>query len=806
MQEIKKIIYYKFLVGKLYNFLLIDKKLIENVDRKSKKILFNVFNLPEDVLSANLVWCELSSSKEESYLLILKGISELIKDSYLFSFETEKARNKSSKCSLFNIRTPLTNSSYTKIYIIKMESSRHNPGEKIPLYLKVTKNSIEEISKDEIFLHVENAPLFIEVEKSHDFILIEPRWSLFYVAQDQELRKITIDSIKNLRKVLCDFDDDREALNLLDEESKFTQDKEFVLQCTQKVKNILEEYCKCIGNKENLILYTSYYNKSLENFIDYIGFLNNEAIKIQEIDVIKLGYYINEMEVMLLTALRHGIINHAKWIISPAGYSFILSEIFFIKLCKDIIKIEKSNDLLEQLCEKLFPTIKSLLKKIDKESYRTLFPEDGNIGFSITFFQNAHDKGYKTISKLLIKITKVSEWLQMYMSAKNELEELQRVLEPFIATPENFFRFIAEVLGSIEYRIANRTRLEQKITIQEADYLNKVKEISRSFDQDKEDRIKNLLDLLKMEDLTTEEKSFLEKQKLLLEKDESKPMNLGNLEITQQKEKLSTFPNFVNLATDIPIYSTMGGKLFELQKVAKDGNCGYTAFGIERNDAYQRLKKDVFQIQHLLIPVIQEQLLEENFIHYLIKNNFADSGLLALFKTYQKQLEQKLNINDVENQLLAYANNSDVIKGYLAYDVKDKQIDEDWSHPCVLQALAHIRGIRLYLWERIGNNQLTPHQHYHEYLPAGATEDKHLLFVNRNHFELLIETVAPTATTMTATGTSNSTIYTSPLSQNTLNTSNNAYPTTTTTNTTWTTTTSTTTATITSTTSVFRNN
>ncbi len=186
------------------------------------------------------------------------------------------------------------------------------------------------------------------------------------------------------------------------------------------------------------------------------------------------------------------------------------------------------------------------------------------------------------------------------------------------------------------------------------------------------------------------------------------------------------------------VYQTSGGQFFENHEVSVDGNCGYTAFGIERNAACKLLQDNIHQIGHLLLPVIKEQLLKEKFIQYLIQRGSVNSGLLTLFKTYETLAQQGRNIDQVQNRLFAYVNDLNVINGYLDYDVKDKQIDTGWSHPCVLQALAHIRGIRLTIWVK-GNDQLIPHEYYHEYTPPGATERKHLLFVNGNHFELLIE-------------------------------------------------------------------
>ena len=70
------------------------------------------------------------------------------------------------------------------------------------------------------------------------------------------------------------------------------------------------------------------------------------------------------------------------------------------------------------------------------------------------------------------------------------------------------------------------------------------------------------------------------------------------------------------------------------------------------------------------------------------------------------------------------------------YDVRDKRIDSGWAHPCVLQALAHLQGIRLRLWQLNGQNELISHPHY-PVLGAEALPETNLLFVNNNHFDRL---------------------------------------------------------------------
>ena len=78
---------------------------------------------------------------------------------------------------------------------------------------------------------------------------------------------------------------------------------------------------------------------------------------------------------------------------------------------------------------------------------------------------------------------------------------------------------------------------------------------------------------------------------------------------------------------------------------------------------------------------------------------------------------------------------------YVQYDVKEKQIDSGWAHPAILQALAQLCGIELYIWRLNKENTLIPHkaneEDYSVYTPEGVeiTQRTNLLFVNNNHFE-----------------------------------------------------------------------
>lgn len=206
--------------------------------------------------------------------------------------------------------------------------------------------------------------------------------------------------------------------------------------------------------------------------------------------------------------------------------------------------------------------------------------------------------------------------------------------------------------------------------------------------------------------------------------------------VAMQKPNKTDFAvsSLLNIDTDIR---------FTRHAVNADGDCGYTAFGIDRTHAYQLLSNNLNQIQTLLQPAIKECLLTEAFINYLKDQEYASSGLLKAFSQYQQAAQQSNNIDAAIEQLYRYGNDLVILSGYLAYDIHDKQVDAGWSHPAILQALADIQHIELYIWEPGSGQQVIPHQHYSHYSPKQVNERIDLFFIHDNHFERL-EIVEPT--------------------------------------------------------------
>lgn len=97
--------------------------------------------------------------------------------------------------------------------------------------------------------------------------------------------------------------------------------------------------------------------------------------------------------------------------------------------------------------------------------------------------------------------------------------------------------------------------------------------------------------------------------------------------------------------------------------------------------------------------------------------------------------------DSIVERLKNYANNFDIIKLYLDYDIRDRKVAMGWAHPLVLQAIAELLRIDLYIWQKDGE-RLIPHQNlaYHHRsfadLSGGGFQRIDLLF-NGNHFDRL---------------------------------------------------------------------
>ena len=159
-------------------------------------------------------------------------------------------------------------------------------------------------------------------------------------------------------------------------------------------------------------------------------------------------------------------------------------------------------------------------------------------------------------------------------------------------------------------------------------------------------------------------------------------------------------------------------------EVEANGDCGYTSFGISREDAQQLLLTNVADIFNIIKIPVKAALLIKDFYDYLVKEGAVTSSHDAVIELSEN-----------------YSTNLLVQNAYIQYDVGDKCIDAGYSHPAVLQALAHIQKIEIHMWRLGEKGVLVPHNtlegNYAVYTPQEPKERVDILFINNNHFERL---------------------------------------------------------------------
>jgi uncharacterized protein YktA (UPF0223 family) len=183
---------------------------------------------------------------------------------------------------------------------------------------------------------------------------------------------------------------------------------------------------------------------------------------------------------------------------------------------------------------------------------------------------------------------------------------------------------------------------------------------------------------------------------------------------------------------------TNSGLTFDRHQVAGDGECGYSAFGITRKDAYDLIKNRLNEVRDLLLPVVKEAVLSEKFITYLKEKGITNAALLTEYNKYKAAAEQggNMDISIIDN--LYQKIDLTVIQGYIDYDIRDLKVDAGWSHPRILQVLAYLQKIKLYMWQ-LHDGKLIPHrqEEYAVYTPPTVESRTDLLFINNNHFDRL---------------------------------------------------------------------
>lgn len=177
--------------------------------------------------------------------------------------------------------------------------------------------------------------------------------------------------------------------------------------------------------------------------------------------------------------------------------------------------------------------------------------------------------------------------------------------------------------------------------------------------------------------------------------------------------------NFSKLRED-----RLAEKGYCIEAVPGDGNCGYSAMKISRSAAYDLLKENIYTIDKLLKPAVEESLLSQHFYNYLQMLRIISSNIT---------LEMIASDADLRGKI---ASDVGVVDAYIDYDVFCGSIENGWAHPAVMQAIAHIQERNLRIWELNDYGELIPFhvEQYAKYIQAAVNEYVDIIYVNNNHF------------------------------------------------------------------------
>ena len=131
----------------------------------------------------------------------------------------------------------------------------------------------------------------------------------------------------------------------------------------------------------------------------------------------------------------------------------------------------------------------------------------------------------------------------------------------------------------------------------------------------------------------------------------------------------------------------------ERHEVLGDGNCGFNAFGITRDEACEFLYDSIDSGAHqakildVLRPLLSEAIINGEFIEYVCESLESSQELRECYDYYLQS-----GNNDKLEAWIDF-NRQNVMRIYIEYDIEEKKIDQGWCHPLVLHALAHIRKL-----------------------------------------------------------------------------------------------------------------
>ncbi len=178
------------------------------------------------------------------------------------------------------------------------------------------------------------------------------------------------------------------------------------------------------------------------------------------------------------------------------------------------------------------------------------------------------------------------------------------------------------------------------------------------------------------------------------------------------------------------------GVAYIRKKVPGDGDCGYTALGLTRNEAFELLEANVVKIRDIIKPLIFETLnSNQEFVNSLSEKFKATKSAVDKYHQALAKGDPKLE-QDAKDNLNKHADNLNLILKFIDFDIKQKQIAHGWPHILTLQALAYIQKRNLSIYE-IHEKKMIPHRQFPGYEGNDEKDRVRMLFRDNNHFDIL---------------------------------------------------------------------
>ncbi len=393
---------------------------------------------------------------------------------------------------------------------------------------------------------------------------------------------------------------------------------------------------------------------------------------------------------------------------------------------EELKQIEKEKEKLKDSNKSLYKTVRKLTRKIEdlkdgKEQYQLKYEKAKNEIDPLK--SNKKEQGNEIIAleKKVTHYQKKSDSLDLelkqLLSKKKKFKDIESNLKKTVSTYSKKIEDLEEALKNCR---ENEWKIEGKILSLESGKKDLVEIVSELSNENK--KLRREISLQS----ESPKLNVIKKTSQYSSRDHffSSSRHMGyNPDSHNGLQSPDTFNEYSN---------DRFSKGYIRHSVEDDGNCGYTAFGITREQALTLLVNNLGDdvVLSRLRLVVKEQLLQENFWRYL-----SEQGAIS------RETAHETIINNIED----YSRDLSVLSAYLFYDIQNKRIDAGWSSPEVLQALAHIQGIELRIKKLEAEGILVDHvanygelvNYSRDFLNPGADSRVDLLFINGNHFERL---------------------------------------------------------------------